>query len=295
MKSLDEVVVTINQTTPDTVYFGSKFKVDVIANKANEISLSLSPEANQGETVFDTTILNASNSYIFSKEIEIPADGSWSGDYLLKVRSGAVEKTRRVHFREPVGFPTVYVPGAHQGWDPAAAPTLVSSNSDESYEGYVYFANPNTEFKIATQPNWDDANYGDGGNGTLSTDGGNLTVAEAGYYLIQVNLADSENMTWSATKTNWGAIGNATAAGWDADQDLTFSVTEGVWKATLPLTVGELKFRANDAWDINLGDTGMDGLLENGGDNIQITTAGNYEVILDLRTAGMYTYTLRQL
>jgi hypothetical protein len=41
-----------------------------------------------------------------------------------------------------------------------------------------------------------------------------------------------------------------------------------------------MKFRANNNWDFNFGDTGADGTLEAGGTNI--STAGTYLITLDL-------------
>ena len=54
---------------------------------------------------------------------------------------------------------------------------------------------------------------------------------------------------------------------------------------------GEIKFRVNDAWNSDFGDTGADGTLDAGGDNIAVT-AGNYRVKLDL---AMGTYELNQV
>ena len=54
----------------------------------------------------------------------------------------------------------------------------------------------------------------------------------------------------------------------------------------------KLRFRANDAWDWNYGDTGADVLLDLGGDNIAVPTGGNYTVVLDLSNPREYTYSL---
>jgi hypothetical protein len=59
------------------------------------------------------------------------------------------------------------------------------------------------------------------------------------------------------------------------------------------LTANFIKFRANDAWDLNYGDTGADGSLEAGGDNIPIEEAGTYEITLDL-SSYPYTYSLEK-
>jgi hypothetical protein len=48
---------------------------------------------------------------------------------------------------------------------------------------------------------------------------------------------------------------------------------------TLDLVVGAIKFRANDAWDLNLG--GDINALTSGGANISVTVAGNYTITLD--------------
>ncbi len=185
-------------------------------------------------------------------------------------------------------YPVIYVPGAHQGWDPATAPQLASVNSDGTYEGYVNFKEALNQFKFTEGPNWD-ANWGDtGADGTLDAGGDNIVAAEAGYYKLNVDL---NAKTYSVTKTDWGVIGNATAGGWDSDQNLTYDAETDTWSADLNLTVGEIKFRANDGWDINLGDNGADGTLEAGGANIAIAEAGEYKITLKLGTPD-YAYTI---
>ncbi|MFD2574492.1 SusE domain-containing protein [Spirosoma soli] len=186
-------------------------------------------------------------------------------------------------------YPTaLYVPGAYQGWSPDKASSLTLVNSDGSYEGYIYFAAA-SEFKLTSAPNWDNTNYGTGGVGKLSTTGGNLSIDSPGYYLMRVDLG---KQTWTATKTQWGIVGAATPKGWDASTPMTYDATSNTWKVTLDLKADDFKFRANDAWDINFGDTKADGILDAGGDNIKVPAAGKYLVTLDLSKAGKYTYTL---
>ena len=108
--------------------------------------------------------------------------------------------------------------------------------------------------------------------------GHNYSVS-AGVYAITV---DVNALTISLTKTDdWGIIGSATANGWNSDTDMFYNGQRKVWEITANLTAGEFKFRANDAWDLNYGDTGADGSLEAGGDNIAIATAGNYTIRFD--------------
>lgn len=93
-------------------------------------------------------------------------------------------------------------------------------------------------------------------------------------------------------KTTWGIIGTATLNNWDADQPMTYDEASKTWKITLDLKAGEFKFRANNSWYINLGDTKGNGVLKGDGDNLKLPADGNYTVTLSLNAAGNYTYTL---
>ncbi len=184
----------------------------------------------------------------------------------------------------------LYVPGGHQGWDPGSAPSLYNRNFDFKYDGFVYFGEDNTEFKFTSQPNWDGPNYGDGGDGTLSTDGGagNLKVSEAGMYRIIVDLSGSP--VYSMVKTVWGLIGDATEGGWENSTPMTYDPEAGLWSVTTTLDAGSFKFRANDAWDINIG--GDINNLSYDGDNISVTEAGTYTVTLDLSDSKQFKGTI---
>jgi starch-binding outer membrane protein SusE/F len=197
-------------------------------------------------------------------------------------------------FLDIIEYPSLWVPGSHQGWNPGTAPKVSSVNDNGVYEGYVNFPDAQNNFKFTPEPNWDNDFGGtsSGNKGTLAPKASDLQVNGAGYYLLKAN---TNQMTWEAIRTTWGVIGSATAGGWDSDQDLTYNAAEQVWKATLNLTAGEIKFRANDDWGINMGDDGPDGLLEYGAANIVIAEAGQYEVILNLSNPGNYTYSITKL
>ncbi len=185
-------------------------------------------------------------------------------------------------------YDLLYVPGDYQGWAPATAPTLGSPNADGSYDGYVNIPSGGTyEFKLTNEPDWNGTAYGDGGGGTLSTSGGNLKVADGGYYHLQANTTAN---TWSATKTTWSLIGDFN--GWSADADMTYDAGKKAWVGTIaPGASGGFKFRANHAWDLNYGDDVNDGSLEPGGANLPIT-AGTHTITLYLGGSGYYTYTI---
>lgn len=187
-------------------------------------------------------------------------------------------------------YPKLNVPGSYQGWDPALSTTVMSSpNSDEKYEGYFYF-DAGTEFKFALG-GWD-TNWGDtGADGTLEPGGDNLKITEAGLYKVN---ADLTALTYTIAKTDWGLIGSATSTGWDSDLDMTYNPDEKALVITTDLIAGEIKFRANDGWDLNYGDDSADAILEAGGANIAIAVAGTYTIKLYL-DAPDHTYTIEKV
>lgn len=201
-----------------------------------------------------------------------------------------------------INYPSLWVPGDYQGWDPATAPKISSKAGNGIYEGYVYFppTSGSFKFKLTSNPDWNHTNYGWAGStitgknitGTFNTTGGDLFVPESGYYLIKAN---TNTKVWDAIYTTWGIIGDAVpVTGWNSDQDLTYDVANKVWKITLNLAAGKIKFRANDDWALNFGDTGSDLSLEYGGSDIAIGAAGNYTLTLDLHVPGNYTYVLKK-
>ena len=209
---------------------------------------------------------------------------------------------------EVIASARIAVPGNHQGWDPPTAPQLeASSTSTTDYEGYVWldgqhkFVGPDASGDFQwTNIDWGDASGVDGSyTQVLAVDGeGNIEAPDGvGHYFI---TADTGALTYSEIKYDWSLTGDATPLSWPAgpdgtpgqDHDMTYDDITDTWAVTLDLSVGQLKFRANDAWDWNYGDTGPDGSLENNGDNIVIDTAGNYTIVLDLSTPRAYTYSI---
>ncbi len=188
-------------------------------------------------------------------------------------------------------FPQLQVPGGYQGWDPANETTVIGSiNSDGVYEGYLNLENDNTELKFTDGPAWD-VNWGDNGaDGTLEPGGSNIVVPEAGYHRF---LVDINALSYTITKTNWGLVGSATPGGWDTDTDMTYNSDNNTWEITLNLVPGEIKFRANDEWEINYGDDNADGSLESGGANIAISDAAEYTIVLYLNQTN-FTYSIKR-
>ena len=172
----------------------------------------------------------------------------------------------------------IYMPGNPQGWDPATAPALRSASFDGVYTGFAYL---DGDFKFTKGTSWNDGEYAYGdfssyGEGFAAGDGSNIKFAGTpGYYAVR---ADVPSGSLTATAVQWGVIGTAQPGGWDTDTDMTYNPADDCWEATLALTAGEMKFRANDGWDYDFGGS-LDDLTQ-GGANISIAEAGTYAVKL---------------
>lgn len=176
----------------------------------------------------------------------------------------------------------LWVPGAHQGWDPSVAPMMYETEESGVFTGYVNFADGDGNFKFTSQANWDGPNYGsDGTDWGLDTDNsaGNLNIGDLGNYLLTCNTTDLE---WSKELRTFAMIGSFN--GWAADEPLTWDAENNVFTATVDFVAGdEFKWRANADWGTNLGvaDADLQTLGQDGG-NIAIAEDGNYTVTLNL-------------
>lgn len=120
-------------------------------------------------------------------------------------------------------------------------------------------------------------NYGaPAGSQNLVAGGDNIAISMADVYAITLDLSHPNEYTYRADR--WGIIGSATAGGWDSDQNMTWDAVNGVFTATLTLTAGDYKFRANDDWGYNLG--GSLGALTPNGGNLS-TVAGTFTITLN--------------
>lgn len=185
-----------------------------------------------------------------------------------------------------VAIPYLYTPGNSNGWNQTSSQMLFT----DDYANYRGFVHLNGGFKFTNAPDWNHTNYGWAADGELSTDpgAGNLDAANDALYWVNV---DVPGLTYNITEiTSLGIIGDATPKGWDGQTNLTASADFLTWTGDFTLTGGkELKFRANDNWDINLGGDLDD--LSVGGPNIKIDADGTYTVTLNLATLP-YTATI---
>ena len=253
-----------------------------------------------GETWFavtdDITVVKNDWSYVFGcaegngnngaegslkRRADLTDDGSFKvvvdGDAkFIKMTLNMMEYTYKIEKLNFAEF--IYVPGNHQGWAPDKAPALQSPAFDGVYVGYTYL---NGNFKFTKERNWNaEYNFNDFATKDaffFNNDGSNINISEEGFYQIKADVASSN---LSAVKTTWGIIGPAQAGGWDTDTDMTWNAADESWTATVELAADEFKFRANDAWAINVGGS-LDNLTQDGG-NLKVTEAGTYEVKLFL-------------
>ena len=188
--------------------------------------------------------------------------------------------------QEPVIDPTaeydyVYIAGTADGWSGNGG-KLASVKGANDYYGFI---NATGEFKIQKDKGSWATNWG-GTNGNLVADGANILANG----LVYVN-ANLNNMSYSVTNiTSMGIIGDAVNADWATEAPLTYNAETGAWEATgVVLNAGSIKFRANNAWEINFGGA-LDNLVING-DNITVE-AGTYNVVLTLVCPGEYTATI---
>ena len=186
------------------------------------------------------------------------------------IEAGEVDVT--IIPKAPAFTEYLYMAGDANSWN--HSDILHSPAFDGKYLGYMYLTQ--NGFKFCTQPNWDGTNYGK----DFSTDSGaaNIMMTEAnGFYKVEVDL---QALSYKLTPiTSIGIIGDA-AGGWDKDIVMTYDAASHTWIAkSVTLKDGEIKFRANGAWDISWGGTDLKKLTSNNGANIRVN-AGTYTIKL---------------
>ncbi len=263
-------------------------------NFSNEIIFPIEYDGTNTQTWGGTTFVICAAIGGSMKPVDFGVSGGWGGTRTTKsivhlfypdLKNGLYHSATPP--KNAKAYPVVYCPGSYQGWDPTNTTTVIASKaSDSKYEGYLYMASSNQQFKFCTTPSWDH-NYG-GTNGTLVPNGDNISLADPGYYKVNI---DTAALTYSVTKTTWAVIGDATPGGWSNDTPMAYDATSNTWTITVDLVPGGLKFRANGGWDLNYGDDGANGTLEEGGANIAVPEAGTYLITMKLGIPD-YTYIL---
>ena len=238
---------------------GSDYSYDFTVSELNNKLLSLGLSPNE-EAVVDFKVKTTLSSYqeMLSESVSLTVT-PYSSILDLSTNIGVVGSA---------------TPG---GWGNPDIPDLpfYTTATADVYVAYVTLGNG--EIKFRKDNLWTE-NYGDtGADGTLEANGDNIPVS-AGSYMITLNMS---NLTYTIEPFTWGLVGSATTNGWDGpDMMLNYNSFGDDWRTVVSLNDGEVKFRFNNDWGLNYGDSGADGSLENGGDNIAIS-AGNYLVVFN--------------
>jgi len=196
-------------------------------------------------------------------------------------------------------FPeNLYLPGSHQGWNPASAPTL-QGNGEGQFEGAVNLVDnggaADCQFKFSPVPEW----KGDFG-GTYTEENGlyqgtygvpDNIVVPSGYYYMWVDMTVGSFTLLPITGI--GLIGDFN--GWGGDEALTYNATTNVWTVTANLVAGQgFKVRFNGGWDYNRGaggdvepfvlPVGSSIAAYQNGKNLTVPENGTYTITLDMST-----------
>lgn len=207
-------------------------------------------------------------------------------------------------------YPMVYVIGSFNDWADGTTQELFDfDGKDAEYSGIVGFNGKAANgFKVrGSETGWNNelGNWGLDGSIDppaaeskeipLISDGGSadIKILSNEFYsftLVKGTPALKVNFTFNTV----GVIGTA-VGGWDSDIDLTFDSVTQKFYADVTLAEGEMKFRANDAWDLNWG-VSAEGVVMtegslNGGSNIKVP-AGNYRIYLNLNNPVDATFEL---
>lgn len=196
-------------------------------------------------------------------------------------------------------YPAIGILGSSIGsWDDDI--DLYNLGGEEIDKWYVSLYLNTGEVKFRANDSWS-INWGSASypTGTGTQNGSNVPIASAGYYQVEFNAATGEyafTQITVPTITSVGLIGPAAIPGnggdadWGAaDINLTQDGTNPyVWTGTVPLEVGEFKFRADDDWAVNWGvhklTTPLSGFGQQGGSNLTVQTAGTYFVYINIAT-----------
>jgi starch-binding outer membrane protein, SusD/RagB family len=130
------------------------------------------------------------------------------------------------------------------------------------------------------------ADFGvNGGWGGLRT---TKTLVEK--FIPSINQGDLDPLNSNlGTASQWGLVGDSTPNGWGTLDDMVmYEISPNQYAVYAVLADGEMKFRFNNDWGVNFGDTDTDGTLDDGGDNI-VVTSGSYYITLNIDAL---TYTM---
>lgn len=110
----------------------------------------------------------------------------------------------------------------------------------------------------------------------MFSDGDNIKIEIVGYYWVGV---DMKKLIVLLIKIGWEIIGDVIFGGWDKGIVMNYDLVIKFWLVDVILVVGEMKFRWDGVWIVNLG--GSLGVLIQDGVNMKVIV-GVYIIVLNL-------------
>ena len=202
-------------------------------------------------------------------------------------------------------YPKLTVAGsyAYNNWTPGKGQFVYDfEGTDAKYSGVIDFGEDVSalQFKFVGEA-WGNNEFSVPAGETQAPEAAELPLVAGGgdnisaytthrYYSLTLDKG-TPKVTKNFSFNSLGVIGDATPTGWDADTDMQFNADKQRFYVDLTLIDGTIKFRADDAWDVNWG--GADGVLASGADNIPVT-AGDYRIYVNLNDPANPTYELNK-
>ena len=227
--------------------------------------------------------------------------GAQVGEY-QKIYSNVITVSCKVTAAEKV-YPKLTVAGsyAYNNWTPGKGQFVYDfEGTDTKYSGVIDFGEDVSalQFKFVGE-SWGNNEFSVPSGEAQNPEAAELPLVAGGgdnisayathrYYSLTLDKA-TPKVIKNFSFNSLGVIGDATPTGWDSDTDMAFNAEKQRFYVDLTLADGTIKFRANDAWDVNWG--GADGALVSGGDNIPVT-AGNYRIYVNLNDPANPVYEL---
>lgn len=186
-----------------------------------------------------------------------------------------------------VRFPSIGIIGSATpgGWD---TDTDMTDNGDGTFSINIELIDGEAKFRAndSWDTNWGATDFPTG----IGTLGGDNIPVPAGKYDVTFNPeTGAYSFELDEGYESIGVIGSATPGGWDSDTDMTLN-EDGTYSLIIALEDGEVKFRADDDWEVSWGSgdfpTGIGAIP---GSNIPVT-AGVYNVTFNAET-GAYSFT----
>ncbi|OYU82070.1 MAG: hypothetical protein CFE23_01860 [Flavobacterium sp. BFFFF1] len=261
---------------------------------------------------FDGINYSVTNYNFLGGEMKFRQDDAWEISWggstfpagTATLNSGNIfvpEGTYTVNFNIITGaysftFPSVGIIGTAVSANGFNDPDTDLSTTDGIH--YVLYNHTFTEGEAkfrqgdAWEVNWGSADFPSG----TGTQGGANIMVTAGDYSVHFNRETGEySFDAPVIFTNIGVLGTAVNSDGFAGPDTNMSTTDGViyTLSNYVFTDGELKFRQDDAWDINwgvdlFGNTFPAGTAVSGGSNIPVV-AGTYTLTFNIQTLA-YTF-----